>query len=391
MVFDMRAFRTSFFSPILPRMMVSPSGSAGFATKARAVTFDKYCEPGEGAIVRTHELPGVGPNQVLVKALASTINPSDINQVQGVYPSRPVFTKDLTGSELFVGGNEGIFEVVDAGENAKEFEKGSWAFPAVLSLGTWRSHLIVEKEKLFPLPKALKEKATPFQIVTSNINPVSAYMMIKNYATLEKGDWIIQNGGNSAVGRAVIQLAKLWGYKTISVVRSRDDVEELIADLKKLGADVVITEEQNLSKEFSKEELPKLVGPDAKIKLALNCVSGKSGTYITNKLCDGGHHVTYGAMSKQPLQIGAAPLIFKDITFHGFWLTASVKKDPTARNKVLSDVLGLVGEGKLLSPSVEKHLLPADKTDEENTEIARNAFNTYWKGFSNKKHVFVWE
>lgn len=45
--------------------------------------------------------------------------------------------------------------------------------------------------------------------------------MLKDYENLEKGDWIIQNGGNSQVGLAVIQLAKEWGLRTINFVRDR--------------------------------------------------------------------------------------------------------------------------------------------------------------------------
>lgn len=41
----------------------------------------------------------------------------------------------------------------------------------------------------------------------------------KNKST--KQQWVIQNGGNSAVGIAVIQIAKSWGVKTINLVRDR--------------------------------------------------------------------------------------------------------------------------------------------------------------------------
>lgn len=35
------------------------------------------------------------------------------------------------------------------------------------------------------------------------------------------GSTIIQNGANSGVGRAVIQLAAAWGIQTINIVRDR--------------------------------------------------------------------------------------------------------------------------------------------------------------------------
>ena len=38
---------------------------------------------------------------------------------------------------------------------------------------------------------------------------------------------IVQNGANSAVGQAVIQIAKSMKVVTVNVVRDRDNVEEL--------------------------------------------------------------------------------------------------------------------------------------------------------------------
>ena len=41
---------------------------------------------------------------------------------------------------------------------------------------------------------------------------------------LKQGDWIVQNLGNSAVGRCVIQLARGLGIRTISFVRRAEVV-----------------------------------------------------------------------------------------------------------------------------------------------------------------------
>ena len=45
--------------------------------------------------------------------------------------------------------------------------------------------------------------------------------MLKDFAQLKEGDYVLQNGANSQVGLAVIQLAKAWGLKTINFVRDR--------------------------------------------------------------------------------------------------------------------------------------------------------------------------
>lgn len=36
-----------------------------------------------------------------------------------------------------------------------------------------------------------------------------------------QGDYIIQNGATSAVGRSVIQIAKAFDWKTINIIRHR--------------------------------------------------------------------------------------------------------------------------------------------------------------------------
>lgn len=60
-----------------------------------------------------------------------------------------------------------------------------------------------------------------------NVNPCTAYRMLKDYVPLKPGDTVIQNGGNSAVGQLVIQLCKIWNYKSVSVVRDRPNIQEL--------------------------------------------------------------------------------------------------------------------------------------------------------------------
>ena len=57
------------------------------------------------------------------------------------------------------------------------------------------------------------------------------------------------------------------------------------------------------------------------LRLALNGVSGKSGSVLQRPLDNGGLCVTYGGMSKRPLELSTASLIFKDLKFVGFWMS----------------------------------------------------------------------
>jgi len=55
---------------------------------------------------------------------------------------------------------------------------------------------------------------------TLGVNPCTAYRMLKDFVQLKPGDVVMQNGANSMVGLAVIQLAREMGLKTINIVRS---------------------------------------------------------------------------------------------------------------------------------------------------------------------------
>ena len=66
--------------------------------------------------------------------------------------------------------------------------------------------------------------------------------MLKDFVSLSAGDSFVQNGANSAVGQAAIQIARRLGLKSINVVRARGSgMDQLKAFLNDLGADLVIT------------------------------------------------------------------------------------------------------------------------------------------------------
>lgn len=79
------------------------------------------------------------------------------------------------------------------------------------------------------------------------------------------------------------------GFKTINLVRSRPNLDELKEELIKLGADFVFSEEeyQKNSKQFLKNN-------DIKIKLGFNGVGGRSAMTIALSLDKNATMVTYG-------------------------------------------------------------------------------------------------
>ena len=94
--------------------------------------------------------------------------------------------------------------------------------------GTWQSRITLPFSRIVPLPR--EYPITLSQAATLSINPPTALRLLSDFVKLDPADgadhagkkqWVIQNGANSAVGVAVIQIAKSWGVGTINLVRSR--------------------------------------------------------------------------------------------------------------------------------------------------------------------------
>ncbi len=258
--------------------------------------------------------------EVTVEMLAAPINPADLNIIEGKYGDLP----DLPS----VPGSEGAGRIVAVGDGADSLSVGDLV--VVVKRGTWAKRITVAAGDLFPLPK----ETDVLQASMLGVNPPTALLMMDSFVDLKPGDWIVQNAANSAVGRSVIQIAKARGLRTLNVVRRT----ELIHELLMLGADRVVTEETDLRE----------IAADLKIQLALNAVGGASALNLANALSKDGHLVTYGAMGRQPLKIPNGLLIFKNLTFTGFWLSRWKKVTPKARQQaVLKQLADLSSSGQL--------------------------------------------
>ncbi|XP_048860528.1 enoyl-[acyl-carrier-protein] reductase, mitochondrial isoform X4 [Brienomyrus brachyistius] len=228
---------------------------------------------------------------VRLKILAAPVNPADINMLEGTYPVRPPFPA--------VGGNEGVGEVMEVGSDVTSLSPGDWAIPVGAGFGTWRTEAVCDANDIIKVPKDISLLGA----ATIGVNPCTAYRMLHDFQPLRPGDTVIQNGANSAVGQAVIQIAAALGVKTICVIRDRPNQQEVMEELLSMGADYVVTEETLKGSEMDK---------------------------IFQKV-----------------------LIFKNITLRGFWMTMwkrDHRKDPAKLQAMVASLCDLLQSGRLSLP-----------------------------------------
>jgi len=289
-----------------------------------------------------------------------------------------------------VGGNEGCFEIVSSpassSENPQGLKKGDWVIMAHTSFGTWRTHALAGYDQVLKINN--KEGLTPIQVGTVSVNPVTAYRMLKDFEQLVEGDWFIQNGANSGVGRAAIQLGKTWGLRSINIIRDRPDAaetEKMKAELLELGATHVVTESELMDRGFGEKVKEWTRGGRENVRLGLNCVGGKPTSALVKCLGQGGHLVTYGGMSKQPLQLPTAALIFKDIKFSGFWVSRWSDRHFDDKKRTVEEILEMTRLGMFKDVPVQE--CKWDWGTE--SEILTGAIEGTLSGFRSGKGVFV--
>ncbi|PSR78845.1 alcohol dehydrogenase superfamily, zinc-containing protein [Coniella lustricola] len=391
--------------PLGPASVRYKSGPYGY-TQAKALVFAKAGEPSDVLSLHTHSIsPSLPSSSVLVRTLAAPVNPADVNLIQGTYGAKPVYTTHLgTAVPTSIPGNEGCLEVLSVGSGVASLKKGDWCIPASTGFGTWRTHALVENADAALLKIDNPAGLTPLQVATVSVNPSSAYRMLKDYVDLidlsvktyqrdsatQGGAWFIQNGANSGVGRAAIQLGQLWGLRSINIIREREGdaqaTEQLKKELYDLGATVVVTEAEFMDRSFTarlKEEFTR--GGKDPLMLGLNCVGGKSATAMAKCLSESGTLVTYGAMSKQPVMLPTGLLIFRDLRFKGFWLSRWANADRAAKKQTVEEILGLIRDGKFKDAPVQEVKWNWETED----TVLREAVQGTLGGFRAGKGVFM--
>jgi len=296
-----------------------------------AVVYETHGNPADVLDVESQPWPTPSAGEVIVKMRAAPINPADLNQIEGKYPVRAQLPA--------TPGFEGAGIVAEVGSNVTNVAVGALVI-LPHNVGTWRDAVAVKADELAVVPAGIE----PVQAAMLKINPMTAWRLLHDYVDLARGDWLIQNAANSAAGRAVIQIARELGYKTVNVVRR----SELIGELRAEGGDVVLVDSENLRREVEDA----IGGPP--IRLGLNAVGGESALRLANCLAPGSTLVTYGAMSLQPLKIPNGLLIFKDLRFRGIWINKWYDNaTPAQRMEAFQRLFEMANRG-LLQTKVEK-------------------------------------
>jgi NADPH:quinone reductase-like Zn-dependent oxidoreductase len=298
------------------------------ATTKKAVQFARTGNPPDVVELVDMETAPVGPGDVLIDVEAASINPSHLLTLSGGYGIQPELPA--------VPGAEGIGKIAEVGSDVTNVKPGDRVMVPPYT-GTWRQQAVVPADRItvtFP------SDGDPKQMAMIMANPPTAWLLLTTVVDLKPGDWLIQNAANSAVGQYTMQLAKIYGFKTVNVVR-RDGLEDIVAGS---GSDVCAVDGPDLG------ERVKAATGDADIKLGIDAVAGEATQHLADCLADNAVIANYGLLSGEPCHLSPNDIIFRNISLKGVWLSMWLQgRDSTleSRAAVYEELRGYIIEGRL--------------------------------------------
>jgi len=163
--------------------------------------------------------------------------------------------------------------------------------------------------------------------------------MTTQFLTPKSGEYLLQTAAGSALGRVVIQLGKIFGFKTINVIRNAEAKAELLA----AGADeVIVTSTEKVS------ERVKAITGGKGVKYAIDCVGGEATTEIVHSMAYKGKLLIFGELAHEDIHFRSGLMVVKLLTIQGFWLNDWLQSAPLEeKKKCVGGLMELFTTGKL--------------------------------------------
>jgi NADPH:quinone reductase-like Zn-dependent oxidoreductase len=257
------------------------------------------------------EQPSPGPNQVLVRMRAASLNFRDLAVVNGKYFRGPVLSDTIPLSD-------GAGEVAAVGDAVKEFAAGDRVVamfaqgdpPAALGSpldGVLAEYALFDPKGLLRVPDHLSYE----EAATLPCAGVTAWNALFHGRTLKPGETVVTLG-TGGVSVFTLQLARLGGARVIVTSSSDAKLERARA----LGADGLINYKREPEWEQRVMELTGGRGADKVVDLA--GVGTLPHSY--QAVAPGGEVLVIGVLSRPEGDLSPYPLMMKGATLRGIFV-----------------------------------------------------------------------
>ena len=295
----------------------------------RSATYNEFGRPTDVLSLGDRPIPEPKANEVRVKTVLASIHNHDLLTIRGKYGFKPTMPA--------IGGSEAVGIIDAVGSEVKNLTVGQRVAAASVQ-ATWAEYFVAPEHMIFPIPDSLEDEMAA-QLIAM---PLSALMLLE-FLEVERGQWIIHNAANGAVGKSLAMLAAARGIHTINVVRSSDAIEELAA--------LNIKHNVNTDDADWKEQVKAIIGDD-KISAAVDSVGGEDSGDLLSLLGHYGTFAVFGAMSGKPMVLNSTHMIFKQATIKGFWGSKlSQEMSIETKQRLVDELIERAVNGQLKLPT----------------------------------------
>ena len=262
--------------------------------------------------------PQIKSEEVLVEIHAAALNRADLMQREGDYPPPPG-CPEWMGLEI-----AGI--IVEMGEESKA--KSNWKIGdkvcALLGGGGYAEYAAVRYDMLMPVPancSMVEAAAIPEAFAT-------AYLNLFIEGNIQPGNTLLLHAGTSGLASVVIPMAKAFGVRVITTVRS----DEKADSIKHLNADVIVnTEKENIA-DVLKQQLAVGHGVD----VAIDCLGGEIMGKCLHYLTHGARWIMIAALAGTKTEIDLKNIYVRNVRIIGSTLRA---RTPAVKAQILANLV----------------------------------------------------
>lgn len=278
--------------------------------------------------------PVCAPEECIVKIEAAALNRADLMQREGDYPPPPGCPEwmglEIAGTVKQVG--------------AVAAEKSKWQVGdrvcALLGGGGYAQYVSVKYDMLMPVPTGctmVEAAAMPEAFATGYLN---LFMEGK----IQPGDTLLMHGGNSGLASVVIPMAKAFGIRVITTVRSAEKAEKIAH----LRADIVVNTAKEDLAQILKQQLEEGHGVD----VVIDCVGGDTMGKCLHYLKYGARWIMIAALAGNMTQIDLKNIYVRNVRIIGSTLRS---RAPEVKAQILAQLVETVWpkvEAGLIRPTI---------------------------------------